>query len=898
MSPASQNWAGSNIDIAVGDQVVLEAYSNLPADGDPTVPSPPADITWTILSAPEGTTYNQGWFAGAGGGVVGVNPLAPGPPSFTPDKEGTWLIRCTNTVTVETVDVVIGILQQRTGIRIPAAGETNQADSDTHNHNYPPLPSGSPAAMGWAKDRNYALDVFDDFITSGGLQVCYFNDAGGLGGGPWGGTLKAGAAVAIDAATPTYPLASGEVVPQIKLANGNTEEGCIGLVKCGWIPGPLTPDGILTDQRVYPKVISTDAIPNETLVLVSRAGSVSVGAAGILDTTGIAPGTVLYLGPTSGLLQAGTDRFAMISAGLTPTDYVVPVAITTDQNASPTVVVVPSEYWGGSSAVDECFRYKGLGDFRGVRIGGPESTQVAGEERGAIEMIAICKESGGLTAGDICMLNTTSPTEVYAYRADATYAGADTTATRGMVGVCVETVGFDVTGHFVIYGNALATVSPTVSGSSFSRRLYVGSSDNPAGSQAGQAVDISEVGSRTASETTLNRLISIGTWVDNTGGATHHIMVGGTGTAEGYVERLYGYQGLDTLGYQDGDWNTLLPSNLQTTGGVSRVALQDTAVNLVGGKHADGRSDWTGLKIVGSGADDTLAEIDIFEARIPGTALWNISATNDALSGTVSVTHNIAGSVLPSGGGTLFGTVALDNRILTGAALLGKANNNPVYLKVYGYLDGDAGPMQPELRAWVRLNVPSITGMPTEDYAATEYPYLTSMIPVINDDNGFWSPYADGGLATEYRGFAIKIPLSASGFNSPTSPTDWVATSRSELGVVSSQTSTNTATPVSSLGGGVAGEFDRPVETIDITLQNEGADNFIVTQVVLKTDPYVVGEKRWFDPGQAPTRQNYRTSTFYEVSCPAYAIPAQNENTGANGTIRVEGFFKCNLGSS
>ena len=289
-SNPAQIWAGSNINIPFdgATHVALTAYNDnpLPADGNPVSAVAAADITWTLLNAPEGTTFNQAWFvANNGGTLVGKNPLASGN-AFIPDKAGTWLFRCTNTATSESVDVVISCLQQRTGIRVPSAGETSESDTDTQNHNYPTLPNGSPGAMGWAKDRNYALELFDELITIAGVQLFYFSD-GGLAPAPWGGTLKAGAAVALSGSTHLLKgdaiTAGVNKVPVVNLADGNTHQDCVGLVLCGWEVPSLVPDAPKTGQRTYPRTITTTNIANNSLVLVSRTGAVSAAAAGILN---------------------------------------------------------------------------------------------------------------------------------------------------------------------------------------------------------------------------------------------------------------------------------------------------------------------------------------------------------------------------------------------------------------------------------------------------------------------------------------------------------------------------------------------------------------------------------------------------------------------------------------
>ena len=127
-----------------------------------------------------------------------LTPLFPGS-LFKPDKEGSWFFLVENTATSEATYFVVSVMSDKTGIRIPAAGETNQADQDKWNRVYATMKD-----QGWAKDRNYALSVLNDLVTAGGTQVCYFDDAAGIAGAPWSTVLKAGAAVAIKESDPTW----------------------------------------------------------------------------------------------------------------------------------------------------------------------------------------------------------------------------------------------------------------------------------------------------------------------------------------------------------------------------------------------------------------------------------------------------------------------------------------------------------------------------------------------------------------------------------------------------------------------------------------------------------------------------------------------------------------------
>jgi len=921
-TPTVQNWAGSNISVVLGSgvDVVLTAYDDnpLPADGNPVSSAAAPDIDWLIVNAPEGTQYNQAWFlANNGGTLSGKNPLTSGN-LFIPDKAGTWLIRCTNTNTAETVDVVIGVLQERTGIRIPAAGETNQADSDVGFHSYPTLPSGSPAAMGWAKDRNYALEMFDELISSGGLQLYWLEDAA-IAAQPWSGagnTAKAGVAVALEGSVKTLSgVPSPGSVPKVKLANGDTDQECVGLIYCGWDEPTPTPNAPLASQSVYPKVITKDAIPNGSLILVSHAGAVTAGAVGILDLTApITPGEILYLSHLPGLLQGGTDRFAMVSTGIgTPTTYVVPVAIAADNAATGTVTVIPSEYWGGlgTSTADQCFRYKGLGDFRGMRVGGPESTQVAGEMRGAIEMIATCKELGGLTVGDVCMLYPDSTGAINtAHLADAQstgypISGGDMVRTSGIVGICVQDVALDGVGHFVIYGPAEAKLSATAVtqvGVNNALSLYVGTNDVPVGGTGtrGKCVLFDEVGNRPP-ELLPCKIISVGCVVPQTTGGTTEMIMVGMGQHDGYVtgagsgqiqqstQRVEGAFAAGNSGRPNGAWTGSLQYLLFQDGTSTLTPHGDSSTGA--GLYQDGRISETVTKLAGTGADDSLGEIDLFEAKLPGTALATLpvgDVTN--LAGTVNASsfNKVAAAKLEaSGTNQLVGTFCFDKRLYysdpTNAA--GKdagEYDNEVYLKVYGYTIGTE--LGPSLRSRVRFNaVSTSTSGPTGNTLATGYPYVVTM---INQRQGYDTVYAsEVGGATDVREFGILCPLvDYSTFAAATNYA--LPLAEPNLGLLSPRSNTNTTVSTND-NGRWAGDFSALIETVDIVLENTDNTDFYVTQVVLQSRRRLVGSGAYGTSGLAG-ENSYRPSTYYESSYPAYAFLAYDVSGATDGVFKIQ----------
>ena len=81
-------------------------------------------------------------------------------PTFTPDSEGTYFIRLTvnATLATESVNTVIAaITQLKSGIRIPAAGETTEEST----------------SRGWAKDVNQTLQLLDNLRADPGYVTGY-----------------------------------------------------------------------------------------------------------------------------------------------------------------------------------------------------------------------------------------------------------------------------------------------------------------------------------------------------------------------------------------------------------------------------------------------------------------------------------------------------------------------------------------------------------------------------------------------------------------------------------------------------------------------------------------------------------------------------------------------------
>ena len=195
---------------------------------------------------------------------------------------------------------------------------------------------------------------------------------------------------------------SGVEYPKVVLADGNSEYKYLGIVNHGWVrPLQDYPAGapfVPNTARRWPKVKTTSEIPNQSLIVVSRAGFVKCETA-INPTdpaSGFVAGQILYLSATPGILQAGSDRFAL---GADKTTYVVPTCLLLRPSATvSTLVTLPHDYLGGISAAtkDQSFRFVGVGDFRGIRVGSTDAVSVASESAGVIEVVGTNSSGGTL----------------------------------------------------------------------------------------------------------------------------------------------------------------------------------------------------------------------------------------------------------------------------------------------------------------------------------------------------------------------------------------------------------------------------------------------------------------------------------------------------------------------
>lgn len=128
--------AGSNDDLPINTLVQL---SNADIGGEIT-------YLWEILDQPEGTAD------------VLSNPAIENP-TFTPKKEGSYLLRVTvnDSLASETSDLAIAAVRQlKTDERIPAAMETTEVST----------------SLGWKPATNRLLQLVDDVVRDANLIIC------------------------------------------------------------------------------------------------------------------------------------------------------------------------------------------------------------------------------------------------------------------------------------------------------------------------------------------------------------------------------------------------------------------------------------------------------------------------------------------------------------------------------------------------------------------------------------------------------------------------------------------------------------------------------------------------------------------------------------------------------
>lgn len=233
--------SGSDTDLPIG---VVVQLNNVNAGGELT-------YAWFIDDQPAGTLDTLS------------NPAIQNP-TFTPKKEGTYkitLIVNLNLVTEVRDSVVAAVRQLKTGIRIPAATETTQANTST----------------GWAEDTNITLQRLDTTIADPDIVVAQLG----------AGTFSA------------FTCVQFSSVATIKAGLPGEEDILVA-----------TPTDATTTGGAYTALGLVISAVSSTLATSSLAYVRRSGLATSVAIAGITQGDDIYLSDTTGLLSRtpGTNR--------------------------------------------------------------------------------------------------------------------------------------------------------------------------------------------------------------------------------------------------------------------------------------------------------------------------------------------------------------------------------------------------------------------------------------------------------------------------------------------------------------------------------------------------------------------------------------------------------------
>lgn len=232
---------GSDDDVPIN---VLVQLDNVNIGGE-------VSFSWTILDQPPGTAD-----------VLSASAVQN--PTFTPKKEGTYLIKLvvnSGLPTEQQDRVIVGVRQLKTLERIPAAGETTEGD----------------ASDGWATSQNSVLRRIDTLLSDPGI-IIGVNDSGG--------TLVRGDVVRASAATIIKSALPGqETVPGFSKALATTL-GQIDELLCvveGTVAGAASVPGVGTPEARLMKVRYIGRLAQ----VVIANGPVAIGDTIYVNDTGI-----------------------------------------------------------------------------------------------------------------------------------------------------------------------------------------------------------------------------------------------------------------------------------------------------------------------------------------------------------------------------------------------------------------------------------------------------------------------------------------------------------------------------------------------------------------------------------------------------------------------------------
>ncbi|MFA6166724.1 MAG: hypothetical protein WC700_08915, partial [Gemmatimonadaceae bacterium] len=294
--------AGSNTDLTLGNIVQL---SNADAGGE-------VSYLWAMLDRPAGSAA-----------VLSATNIEN--PTFTPDVEGTYLLRLTVNATLASEcsdQKVAAVRQLKSRERIPSSGETVETS----------------LLRGWAVDVNESLGDLDRQVSDSG---CVHGNAGAA--------LNRGDVVYV---ATTHALLSGEVVPEFRVAHANVAAevaGWLGVVE--GTPEGVAAVGINTIARVrgfghYPWA-AAGAPAVYAPVYVDDAGAISLATGTITRVLGyvasVAGGAYrIWMDPARAGAGAG-ERFLLNGAPI----GVLPLA--TDVTAMSAVLAFARTDAGGGA---------------------------------------------------------------------------------------------------------------------------------------------------------------------------------------------------------------------------------------------------------------------------------------------------------------------------------------------------------------------------------------------------------------------------------------------------------------------------------------------------------------------------------------------------------------------
>lgn len=345
---------GSNLDLPIDTSVAL---TNQSVGGETT-------FAWSIVDQPDGTADT---LSGSSGPAV----------SFTPKKEGTYLLRLVVNGTLED-QVVASVRHLKTRIRVPAGSETSESAS---------------APKGWATDVNSILDLLDDTRADSNVIV-----------GQAGEALTRGQVVRLSSsATIKSGLPGQEIVPVWVKAAADTTDNARGVLA-------------LADVAVDGGAISSGTLFYARVIGLFQAGAVAgspaLGAQVFLsDTLGgmsTSAGTIRRAVGRIVAANGGSWDIAFAGVGAFDDGAFVPTSRTL-QGVSP--IAIANVYTAVPLSADRVITFAIAGQANGdlvVRSAGAWTRLAAGTNTHILTMVAGAPTWAAPAASSVT-INTTSP---------------------------------------------------------------------------------------------------------------------------------------------------------------------------------------------------------------------------------------------------------------------------------------------------------------------------------------------------------------------------------------------------------------------------------------------------------------------------------------------------------